>query len=213
MSGPARKSLHAFALWLREERGVSPVTINTYCSAVRRIAKAVPDLNDADALRSMVDALPLPSVPVVCAAWSAFRAFALALNGTYLPEIPRTRPSVAESAHPLLSAEPDALPDDVVAIVRAAQAHGWTVDVWTAMRWDHAETVVSVRGSDQLVFRAPSMKVGVSLPVPEARRLLAWGWPAASDVAEVPPEAPVLPRAPGAMAAFPAWQLRAVLRA
>ena len=213
MPGPARKSLHAFALWLREERGVSPVTTNTYCSAVRRIAKAVPDLNDAEALRTMVDALPLTSVPVVCAAWSAFRAFALALNGTLLPEIPRTRPSVVDGGHPLLSAEPDTLPAPILAVVRAAQAQGWTPDVWTTMRWDHAESVVSVRGVDQLVFRAPSMKVGISLPVSEARRLLAWGWPAASDVPEAPPDAPVLPRSPEAMDPFPAWQLRAALRA
>lgn len=213
MPGPARKSLHAFALWLREERGVSPVTVNTYCSAVRRIAKTVPDLNDAEALRSMLDALPLTSVPVVCAAWSAFRAFALALNGTLLPEIPRVRPSIVDGGHPLLNAEPDALPAEIVGIVRAAQPHGWTVDAWTGMLWDHAEAVVSVRGTDQVVFRSPAMKVGISLPVLEARRLLAWGWPAASDVAEAPPAAPLLPRRPEATEPFPAWQLRAILRA
>ena len=212
MPGPARKSLQSFALWLREERGVSAVTVNTECSAIRRVAKAVPDLHDADALRVMVEALPLTSVPVVCAAWSAFRAFAFALNGTSLPEIPRSRPPVVESRHALIDAEPDTLPDDVLRIVREATPHGWTVEVRCAARWDHAEAVVVVRGADHLVFRAPDQKVGVSLPVPVARRLLAWGQPAASDVAEAPPGAFVLPRSPGSSEPFPAWILRAALR-
>lgn len=212
MPGPARKSLQAFALWLREERNVSPVTINTYCSAVRRIAKAVPDLNDAEALRVAVEALPLTSVPVVCAAWSAFRAFALALNGTALPEIPRAPRAVNARPHALIDAEPDTLPAEILTLVRMTTGAGWTPDTWAALRWDHAETIATVRGVDHLVFRAPDEKVGVSLPLPEARRLLAWGWGEGTDVAETPPGAPLLPRSPGSMQPFPAWQLRAALR-
>ena len=212
MPGPKRQSLAAFASWLIEERGVSRVTVNTYCSAVRRVAKLVPDLHDPDALRVAVDGVATSSVPVMLAAWGAFRAFAKVTHGVDLPDIPRAARAVPTSTSTLLDAPAPGLPDTVGEIVRASGARGWTVETWGALRWDHAETVAIVRGEEHLVFRAPADKVGVSLPAPEARRLLEWGWPAASDVQEVPPGGPLLPRQPGAMDPFPAWRLRAYLR-
>lgn len=211
MPGPARQSLGAYADWLREERAASRVTINTYCSAVRRLSRAVPDLSDADALRAAVDAVPLSSAPVLLAAWSAFRAFARATHGIALPEIPRTRaPSSAPTS--ILDAPAPSLPADVLAIVRASLARGWTVEGWAVASWDHAHAVALIHGADHLVYLLPDAKVGLSLPVPEARRLLAWAWPAASDAPEAPPGALLLPREPEAREPFPTWRLRVLLR-
>lgn len=211
MPGPTRQSLSAFADWLREERGHPRVTINTYCSAVRRLSRAVPDLTDVETLRATVDALPLTSAPVVLAAWSAFRAFAAVTHGIALPEIPRTRaPRSAPTS--ILDAPAPELPADVVGIVRASLARGWTLDAWATAGWDHAHAVALIHGADHLVFQLPGAKVGVSLPVPEARRLLEWAWPGVSDAPEAPTGALLLPRVPEAREPFPAWRLRALLR-
>lgn len=211
MPGPARQSLGAFADWLREERNHPRVTINTYCSAVRRLSRAVPDLSDADALRAAVDAVPMSSAPVLLSAWSAFRAFASATHGIALPEIPRAR---APSSTPpsILDAPAPSLPADVLAIVRASLTRGWTVEGWAVASWDHAHAVALIHGADHLVYLLPDAKVGLSLPVPEARRLLAWAWPGASDAPEAPPGALLLPREPEAREPFPAWRLRVLLR-
>lgn len=213
MPGPARKSLVAFASWLETERKASRVTINTYCSAIRRLSRLAPDLYDETALRAALDSLTLTSLPGMLSAWSAFRAFARDLNGTELPELTRPRPPRAPgSEHPLLDAELPELPLAVLEIVRASALHGWTVEAWGGMTWDHATTVAPVRGVDHLVFQRPGEKVGLSLPGSEALRLLSWGQPGVRDVPEAPPGSLLLPQAPGSALPFPAWRLRGLLQ-
>jgi hypothetical protein len=208
--GPKRESFALYGAWLSAERGLSRASVNTYCSILRRFLRGVADPTDAAALAEGAALIPGASVGVLLSAWSAFRAFAVATHGMDLPDIPRARRAVAPvpaSVASLDVAAPD-LPADVADIVRCA---GWSADAWGAVRWDHAASVVTLREVDHLVFRIPTDKIGLSLPVPAARRLLAWGWPAASDVADAPTGAYLLPLRPEAPTPFPAWRLRALL--
>lgn len=173
---------------------------------MRRFLRDVADPHDPESLSAGAALIPAASVGVLYSAWSAFRTFALATHGMNLPDIPRARRAVAPVSSLDLAA-PD-LPADVADIVRCA---GWSADAWGVLCWGDASAIVTLRGVDHLVFRAPSERVGLSLPVPAARRLLAWGWPAASDVADAPTGAHVLPLRPEAPTPFPAWRLRALL--
>lgn len=185
----------SFSEWLVSSRGLGPASVSTYLTQVRRILVGVPELSTA-AVVEWIEQLPAHHRSPHRTAYRAYAAFR-AERGEAVPDLPLGEVTVSI---------PDAVLD---ALIYLQDRSGLGSRGLAAMKWG---ALVPGKGSfpDHLFFTAPPEIRADYAILPKAHLdvVTAWAYPDGSP----PPDAPLVPRAPGDRVALAATAMSRLTR-
>lgn len=189
--------------WARASNRVSPGVAKAYCSAMRRIARSLPDFTNQAAVNGFFQQASESddTYTRLRAAWSLYIEYHLLTTGETLPQPYGHTLLRSKAAKSVISNQLNPLPDDVREALRVVVANGISINIVFTLTW------FAVAIKDMMSFAVTHVKLpGKSHQniVPSNAMKALWNYAQPGDNLYVP----IVPLTPGSSDSYPLTALR-----